>query len=106
MSYRPSEGLGENLRKIATHVTNDFVTSAVNVNFHNGVSTWCYFDEFHIPSGTRHRQLLWGGVEDAPQKGCVPSALTQNVKDLWPAGEIEAILDNTDFRIPLSQGPK
>ena len=42
------KGLGENLRKIAMHVTNDFVTSAVNVNFHNGVSTWCYFDEFHI----------------------------------------------------------
>lgn len=27
------KGLGENLRKIAMHVTNDFVTSAVNVNF-------------------------------------------------------------------------
>ena len=42
------KGLGENLRKIAMHITNDFVTSAVNVNFHNGISTWCYFDEFHI----------------------------------------------------------
>ena len=41
------KGLGENLRKIAMHITNDFVTSAVNVNFHNGISTWCYFDEFH-----------------------------------------------------------
>ena len=45
------KGLGENLRKIAMHITNDFVTSAVNVNFHNGISTWCYFDEFHICSG-------------------------------------------------------
>ena len=42
------KGLGENLRKIAMHITNDFVTSAVNVNFHSGISTWCYFDEFHI----------------------------------------------------------
>ena len=47
------KGLGENLRKIAMHVTNDFVTSAVNVNFHSGVSTWCYFDEFHILLRTR-----------------------------------------------------
>ena len=31
------KGLGENLRKIAMHVTNDFVTSAVNANFHSGV---------------------------------------------------------------------
>ena len=42
------KGLGENLRKIAMHITNDFVTSAVNTNFHNGIATWCYFDEFHI----------------------------------------------------------
>ena len=32
-----------------------------------------------------------------------PSALTQNVKDLLASREIEAILDNTDFMILLSQ---
>ena len=37
------------------------------------------------------------------KKGCVPSALTQNVKDLLASREIEAILDNTDFMILLSQ---
>ena len=42
------KGMGENLRKIAMHITNDFVTSAVGTNFKNGVATWCYFDEFHI----------------------------------------------------------
>ena len=41
------KGMGENLRKIAMHITNDFVTSAVGTNFKNGVATWCYFDEFH-----------------------------------------------------------
>ncbi len=30
--HRP-ERAGENLRKIAMHITNDFVTSAVNANF-------------------------------------------------------------------------
>ena len=98
------KGLGENLRKIAMHVTNDFITSAVNVNFHSGVSTWCYFDEFHIllrdALTASYFVAVWKMLR---KKGCVPSALTQNVKDLLASREIEAILDNTDFMILLSQ---
>jgi len=37
------------------------------------------------------------------KKGCVPSALTQNVKDLFSSRAIENILENTDFTILLSQ---
>ena len=36
----------------------------------------------------------WGGI---------PTAITQNVKDLLASREIENILDNTDFMILLSQ---
>ena len=86
------------------HVTNDFVTSAVNVNFHSGVSTWCYFDEFHIllrdALTASYFVAVWKMLR---KKGCVPSALTQNVKDLLASREIEAILNNTDFMILLSQ---
>ena len=48
-----AERAGENLRKIAMHVTNEFVTSAVHTNYQNGAATWCYFDEFHILPATR-----------------------------------------------------
>ena len=37
------------------------------------------------------------------KKGCVPSALTQNVKDLLASPAISNILDNTDFLILLSR---
>ena len=37
------------------------------------------------------------------KKGCVPSALTQNVQDLLASAEISNILDNTDFMVLLSQ---
>ncbi len=98
------KGLGENLRKIAMHVTNEFVTKAVNANFQNGVATWCYFDEFHIllrdPLTASYFVSVWKMLR---KKGCVPSALTQNVKDLLASREIENILDNTDFMILLSQ---
>ena len=98
------KGLGENLRKIAMHVTNEFVTSAVNLNHLCGMSTWCYFDEFHIllrdPLTASYFVSVWKMLR---KKGCVPSALTQNVKDLLASREIENILDNTDFMILLSQ---
>lgn len=98
------KGLGENLRKIAMHVTNEFVTSAVNLNHLCGMSTWCYFDEFHIllrdPLTASNFVSIWKMLR---KKGCVPSALTQNVKDLLASREIENILDNTDFMILLSQ---
>lgn len=98
------KGLGENLRKIAMHVTNEFVTSAVNLNHLCGMSTWCYFDEFHIllrdPLTASYFVSIWKMLR---KKGCVPSALTQNVKDLLASREIENILDNTDFMILLSQ---
>ena len=75
------KGLGENLRKIAMHVTNEFVTSAVHTNYQNGAATWCYFDEFHIllrdPLTASYFVAVWKMLR---KKGCVPSALTQNVK--------------------------
>ena len=37
------------------------------------------------------------------KKGCVPSALTQNVKDMLASREIENILENSDFLVLLSQ---
>ena len=80
------------------------MTSAVNVNFHSGISTWCYFDEFHIllrdALTASYFVAVWKMLR---KKGCVPSALTQNVKDLLASREIENILDNTDFMILLSQ---
>ena len=83
---------------------NDFVTSAVGTNFKNGVATWCYFDEFHIllrdPLTASYFVTVWKMLR---KQGCVPSALTQNVKDLLASREIENILDNTDFMILLSQ---
>ena len=90
--------------KSGMHITNEFVTSAVNTNHAEGLATWCYFDEFHIllrdPLTASYFVAVWKMLR---KKGCVPSALTQNVKDLLASREIEAILDNTDFMILLSQ---
>ena len=73
------KGLGENLRKIAMHTTNEFVTAAVNANHAEGVATWCYFDEFHIllrdPLTASYFVAVWKMLR---KKGCVPSTPAQN----------------------------
>lgn len=107
------KGMGENLRKIAMHITNELVTQAVNTNFGSGIATWCYFDEFHILLGDSISSQSTGGGLSAGyfvrmwkmlrKKGCVPSALTQNVKDLLASREVENILENSDFMILLAQ---
>ena len=107
------KSMGENLRKIAMHIINELVTQAVNTNFTNGISTWCYFDEFHILLGDSISNSGSGGGLSAGyfvrmwkmlrKKGCIPSALTQNVKDLFASREIENILENTDFYVLLAQ---
>lgn len=96
--------LGDGLRKIAMHITNELVTQAVNTNYREGRATWCYFDEFHVllqdSLSASYFVRIWKMLR---KKGCVPSALTQNVKDLFASREIENILENTDFYVLLSQ---
>lgn len=46
---------------------------------------------------------MCGDLENAAEKGCVPSALTQNVKDFLASPEIENIFENSDFLVLLSQ---
>ena len=98
------KGMGDNLRKIAMHVTNEFVNSSVNTNSQSGISTWCYFDEFHVLLRDQLTASYFVSIWQMLRKrGCVPSALTQNVKHLLASPEIQNILDNTDFMILLSQ---
>lgn len=98
------KSMGENLRKIAMHITNELVTQAVDENFSRSLATWCYYDEFHIllqdALSANYFVRVWKMLR---KKGCVPSALTQNVKDLLASREIENILENSDFMILLSQ---
>lgn len=82
------KGLGENLRKIAMHITNDFVTSAVNVNFHSGISTWCYFDEFHILCGTRSPPaILWPSGRCSAKRLCAVSFNAERQRPISQPGD-------------------
>jgi len=96
--------LGAGLRKIAMHVTNELSLAVVEKNFSQGLYTWCYYDEFHIllrdSLTASYFVAVWKMLR---KKGCIPTALTQNVKDLLASREIENILETSDFLILLSQ---
>ena len=96
--------LGAGLRTIAMLIMQDLVWSKVSHNFAEHHATWCYFDEFHQllkdELTASYCVTIWKMLR---KKGCVPSALTQNVKDLLASREIENILENSDFMVLLSQ---
>ena len=96
--------LGAGLKTIAMLIMQDLVWSKVSQNFAEGIATWCYFDEFHMllkdELTASYCVTIWKMLR---KKGCVPSALTQNVKDLLASREIENILENSDFLVLLSQ---
>ena len=86
-----SKGLGENLRKIAMHTTNEFVTAAVNANstpraWRLGATLTSSISCSVIQLTASYFVAVWKMLR---KKGCVPSALTQNVKDLLASREIE-----------------
>ena len=85
-------------------IMQDLVWSRVSQNFTEHHSTWFYCDEAHMllrdSLTASYFVSIWKMLR---KKGCVPSALTQNVKDLLASREIENIFENSDFIYMLNQ---
>jgi type IV secretory pathway VirB4 component len=96
--------LGKQLKKLGMLILQDQVWGRVTANRTLKKTTWFYQDEFHLLLKEEQtaaysveiwkRFRKWGGI---------PSALTQNVKDLLASREIENILENSDFIYMLNQ---
>jgi len=96
--------LGKQLKKIGMLILQDQVWNRVTANRAAHRTTWFYCDEFHLLLKEEQtaaysveiwkRFRKWGGI---------PTALTQNVKDLLSSREIENIFENSDFIVMLNQ---
>ena len=96
--------LGKQLKKLGMLILMDQVWGRVTANRAMKKTTWFYQDEFHLLLKEEQtaaysveiwkRFRKWGGI---------PSALTQNVKDLLASREIENIFENSDFVYMLNQ---
>ena len=90
--------LGKQLKKLGMLIVQDAVWGRVTANRSAGKSTRYYADEFHLLLKEEQtaaysveiwkRFRKWGGI---------PTALTQNVKDLLASPEVSNIFENSDF---------
>lgn len=96
--------LGNQLKKLGMLVVQDQVWNRVTKNRAERKSTRYYMDEFHLLLKEEQtasysveiwkRFRKWGGI---------PTAITQNVKDLLSSREVENIFENSDFIYMLNQ---
>ena len=96
--------LGKQLKKIGMLVVQDQVWNRVTVNRAEHKSTRYYMDEFHLllkdAQTAAYSVEIWKRFR---KWGGVPTAVTQNVKDLLASREIENIFENSDFVLMLNQ---
>ena len=96
--------LGKQLKKIGMLIVQDQVWNRITVNREAHKSTRYYIDEFHLLLKEEQtaaysveiwkRFRKWGGI---------PTAITQNIKDLLASREIENIFENSDYIYMLNQ---
>ena len=96
--------LGKQLKKLGMLIVQDHVWNRVTVNRAERKSTRYFMDEFHLLLKEEQtaaysveiwkRFRKWGGI---------PTAITQNVKDLLASREVENIFENSDFVLMLNQ---
>jgi type IV secretory pathway VirB4 component len=91
--------LGKSLKKIAMLVLQDAIWNRVTSNRAAKKSTWIYLDEFHILLKDEQTAAYCVEIWTRFRKyGGLPTALTQNVKDVLASTEIENMFANSDFR--------
>ena len=96
--------LGKQLKKLGMLIVQDQTWNRVTINRAEKKSTRYYMDEFHLLLKEEQtaaysveiwkRFRKWGGI---------PTAITQNVKDLLASREVENIFENSDFVLMLNQ---
>ena len=96
--------LGKQLKKLGMLIVQDQVWNRVTVNRAEQKSTRYYMDEFHLllkeDQTAAYSVEIWKRFR---KWGGIPTAITQNVKDLLSSREVENIFENSDFVLMLNQ---
>ncbi len=96
--------LGKQLKKLGMLIVQDQVWNCVTVNRAAKKSTRYFMDEFHLllkdEQTAAYSVEIWKRFR---KWGDIPTAITQNVKDLLASREVENIFENSDFVLMLNQ---
>ena len=98
--------LGSQLKKLGMLIVQDQVWNRVTNNRATGKNTRYYMDEFHLLLREEQTAAYSAEIWKRFRKwGGIPTALTQNVKDLLASRESQNIFENSDYICMLSQAP-
>ena len=99
--------LGKQLKKIGMLIVQDQVWGRVTANRSAGKATRYYMDEFHLLLKDKQTANYSAEIYKRFRKwGGIPTAITQNVKDLLESPEVENIFENCEFIYMLNQASK
>jgi len=98
------KSLTSNLKPLGMLIVQDAVWSRVTINRSQQKKTWYFMDEFHLmlknPETAQYTSEIfkrfrkWGGI---------PTAITQNAKELMVNLDVSNILENSNFLVLLNQ---
>jgi type IV secretory pathway VirB4 component len=98
--------IGNHIKEIGMLIIQDAVWPRVSRNRKAKHATWYYADEFHLllkePQTAAYSVEIWKRFR---KWGGIPTALTQNVKDLLASREVESIFENSNFIYLQCQAP-
>ena len=96
--------LNNQLKNLGMLILQDAVWGRVSANRSTKKFTRIYFDEFHILLKDEQTAAYCVDIWKRFRKyGGLPTAMTQNVKDLLASPQIQNIFDNSDFVLMLNQ---
>lgn len=99
-----NSALGQNLKKPGMLTIQNHIWQRTTVNRYAGKTTRIFLDEFHLLLKEPLTAAFTASMYKRFRKySGIPTALTQNVKDLLDSPEIENILENSDFILMLNQ---
>ena len=85
-------------------IVQDQVWNRVTINRAQKKATRYYMDEFHLLLREEQTAVYSVEIYKCFRKwGGIPTAITQNVKDLLSSREVENIFENSDFVLMLNQ---
>ena len=96
--------LGNQLKELGMLIVQDAVWNRVSQNRERKIATRYYCDEFHLLLKEKQTAIYSVEIWKRFRKwGGIPTAITQNVKDLLASREVENIFENSDFVLMLNQ---
>ena len=98
--------MASGMKELAMHVCLSDAWNRVISNGMHGKFTALYIDEFHLFTKTRTSASFMKNIYKRARKWKgIPTAITQNIGDMFVNDEAEAIINNCSFVIMMNQTP-